>query len=103
MTTNKTVAKGIRDLEDLDAVFEALAHRSRRTILSILLIRGGAMTSRDIADRFSCAWATTSRHLGVLKNAGLVSVELDGREHIYRLNRDRLVTVAGGWIDRFRS
>src|SRR5262245_59412139 len=37
--------RGIAELEDLDAVFSALAHRSRRTILSILEARGGEMTS----------------------------------------------------------
>lgn len=93
--------KGLRDLEDMDAVFDALSHRSRRTVLSILQARGGSMTSREIAARFDCSWATTSRHLRILKESGLVRVELDGREHIYKLDRDRLLTVAGTWIQRF--
>jgi DNA-binding transcriptional ArsR family regulator len=46
-------------------------------------------------------WATTSRHLRILKEAGLVRVELDGREHIYKLDRDRLQAVAGTWMQRF--
>lgn len=93
--------RGLRDLEDLDAVFDALAHQSRRTILSILHARGGSMTSREIAARFSCSWATTSRHLRILKESGLVRVELNGREHIYTLDRNRLLSVAGTWINRF--
>lgn len=93
--------KGLRDLEDMDAVFEALSHRSRRTILAILQARGGSMTSRDIAERFSCSWATTSRHLRILKDSGLVHVVLAGREHIYTIDVERLVTVAGTWILRF--
>jgi DNA-binding transcriptional ArsR family regulator len=59
------------------------------------------MTSREIAARFDCSWASTSRHLRILKDAGLVKVELDGREHIYRLDNERLLSVAGAWIQRF--
>jgi DNA-binding transcriptional ArsR family regulator len=94
-------ARGVEDLEDLDAVFEALAHRARRTILSILDARGGEMTSGAIAARFDHSWPTTTRHLRVLEDAGLVRVVLRGRERVYELNRDRLVKIAGGWIARF--
>lgn len=93
--------KGLRELEDLDAVFAALAHRSRRTILTILGARGGEMTSGAIAARFDCTWPTTSRHLGVLEDAGLVRVELQGRERVYRLDPKRLTDVAGRWVERF--
>lgn len=95
--------RGIRQLEDLDAVFGALAHQSRRTILSILDARGGMMTSGAIASRFDCAWPTTTRHLRVLEEARLVHVELHGRERVYKLDRDRLTDIAGNWIQRFKS
>lgn len=95
--------RGIRQLEDLDAVFGALAHQSRRTILSILDARGGMMTSGAIASRFECAWPTTTRHLRVLEEARLVHVELHGRERVYKLDRDRLTDIAGNWIQRFKS
>jgi len=94
-------AKGLQDLDDLDLVLGALAHRSRRTILSILHARGGEMTSGAIASRFDCAWPTTTRHLRVLEGAGLVRVELQGRERVYKLETQRLKQVAGRWIDRF--
>jgi len=94
-------ARGLRDLEDLELVFGALANRSRRTILSILDARGGEMTSGAIAARFDCSWPTTTRHLRVLEEAGLVRVELDGRERVYKLDADRLRAVAGSWIGRF--
>jgi DNA-binding transcriptional ArsR family regulator len=38
----------------------------------------------------------------VLEQAGLVTVELRGREHVYRLQAGRLHEVAGGWLSRFR-
>ena len=93
--------RGIAELEDLQAVFNALAHGSRRNILLVLQARGGEMTSGAIANRFDCAWPTTTRHLRVLEEAGLVEVRLRGRERVYRLNSDRLQLVAGGWIALF--
>ena len=94
--------RGLAELDDFDAVFGALASRSRRTILSVLQARGGEMTSGAIAARFDCSWPTTSQHLRVLEQAGLVTVALRGREHVYRLAPDRLHSVAGAWLDRFR-
>ena len=93
--------RGLAELDAFDAVFAALAHRSRRTILSVLHARGGEMTSGAIAARFDCSWPTTSQHLRVLEKAGLVTIALRGREHVYRLDTERLRAVAGGWLDRF--
>jgi DNA-binding transcriptional ArsR family regulator len=59
------------------------------------------MTAGAIAARFDCSWPTTTRHLRELEHAGLVSTEQRGRERIYRLEPDRLRSVAGGWIGRF--
>lgn len=96
-----TKPRGIEDLEDLEGVFSALAHQSRRTILMVLHARNGSMSSRDIAARFDCSWPTTTRHLRVLEDARLVNVVRRGRERIYVLDADRLVSVAGGWVGRF--
>lgn len=96
-----TRAQGPADLEALDAVFGALAHQSRRTILAVLHARGGEMTSGDIAARFDHSWPTISQHLQVLAKAGLVTISLRGRTHAYQLNADRLHAVAGSWLTRF--
>ena len=93
--------RGLEELDAFEAVFAALANRTRRTILSVLHARGGNMTSREIAARFDHSWPTTSQHLRVLEQAGLVTIELRGREHVYHLDADRLRSVAGGWLDRF--
>lgn len=93
--------RGLAELEALDAVFGALAHRSRRTILSVLHARGGEMTSGAIAARFDHSWPTISQHLQVLAKAGLVTIGVRGREHVYRLEAERLRVVAGAWLDRF--
>lgn len=84
-------------------MFTALAHHSRRTILLVLHLRGGEMTSGEIAGRFDHSWPTISRHLRILEQAGLVDVVLRGRERVYRLHADPLFEVGGSWIDRFHS
>jgi DNA-binding transcriptional ArsR family regulator len=94
-------AAAITKLDSNDAVFSALAHESRRTILSMLHGRGGEMSSGAIASVLECSWPTTTRHLRVLQEAGLVRVELRGRRRAYRLDVGRLRAVAGAWIDRF--
>ncbi len=95
-------ARGVIELDDFDAVFGALAHRARRTILAALHGHGGEMTSGAIAAWFEHSWPTTSAHLRVLQDAGLVSVRLNGRERIYHLETDRLLTVTGSWLGHFR-
>lgn len=94
-------ARGVDELDDFDAVFGALAHRSRRVILAVLHARGGEMTSGAIAARFEHSWPTVSGHLRVLQQAGLVTVELRGREHVYQIKRHRLTAVTRSWLDYF--
>lgn len=80
-------------------MFEALSHEVRRHILVLLSHRGGELPSGYLAQRFSHSWPTTTRHLRVLEAAGLVTVKREGRNSIYRLERDRLRGVVGGWLE----
>ena len=59
------------------------------------------MTAGDLASRFECSWPTTTRHLGVLHDAGLIRCERVGRQRHYTVDRERLQSVAGAWLDRF--
>jgi len=81
-------------------VFASLAHASRRHVLLVLHLHGGSMTAGEIAARFDCTWPTTSRHLRQIERAGLIDVEIRGRERVYALNRARLESVVGGWLAR---
>jgi ArsR family transcriptional regulator len=68
----------------MQSAFRALADPTRREILKML--RAGPKTSGEIAERFPSAWATISRHLGVLRDAGLILSERNGQQIVYELN-----------------
>lgn len=56
------------------------------------------MTAGQVASRFQCSWPTTTRHLRVLEEAGLVRVEKRGRERVYHLEATHLSRVVKDWI-----
>jgi len=80
----------------------ALSHQARRHILLILSHMGGDLPSGYLATRFHHSWPTTTRHLGVLEKAGLVEVQRKGRSSHYRINRERVFHVVGGWLDNLQ-
>src|SRR5256885_13713435 len=85
-----------------NAVFRALADETRRQILDFL--RPGPRTSGEIADQFRSSWPTISRHLAVLRAAGLVVTERKGQAIYYELNTSvfqDLVQHLVGWITPF--
>lgn len=59
------------------------------------------MSAGQIAERFGCSWPTTTRHLNVLREAGLVSVVVRGREREYVLEKKWLNGVVGEWLHWF--
>jgi ArsR family transcriptional regulator, arsenate/arsenite/antimonite-responsive transcriptional repressor len=72
----------------MDDTIRALADPTRREILRVL--RKGDLSAGDIAARFDMTAPSISHHLNVLKEAGLVSSERDGRHIIYSLNSTTL-------------
>jgi ArsR family transcriptional regulator, arsenate/arsenite/antimonite-responsive transcriptional repressor len=94
-----TRTRGERELEELDRVFKALAHESRRTILTVLKSRGGTMTAGDIVKRFSYAWPTITRHLQQLEDAGLITSDKKSREQHYSVNDKYLTSIVGKWLN----
>ena len=85
-------------LDEIETVFAALAHEARRHVLLVLAHLGGELPSGYLAARFQHSWPTTTRHLKILQQAGLVVVRREGRSSWYRLDRARLERVAGGWL-----
>ena len=68
---------------DVDRVFDALASPARRQMLRHLA--PGEMTTTELAARFAMSTPAVSRHLRLLKQAGLVIDEPQGTRRIYQL------------------
>lgn len=76
----------------------AIADPVRRSIL--LMLRGQRLTVGAIVERFDISRPAVSRHLRVLRDAGLVHDTLDGRHRFYELDPAPLVGL-GDWLDQF--
>jgi len=71
--------------------FEALGDPNRRTIVELL--GGGERSVREIADALPISRPAVSRHLRLLKRAGLVVEEPRGTRRIYRLHDEGVAAV----------
>ena len=88
------VAEAVPD--DGPDVFAALADPTRRWMIQ-RLARSGSVTPTTLAGELPISRQAVSRHLGVLREGGLVSVQRDGREQRYQLALDPLRDAAA-WI-----
>jgi DNA-binding transcriptional ArsR family regulator len=79
---------------------QALADPSRRTVLDIL--RHHEATAGELADALPIARPGVSRHLRVLRQAGLVDVRQDAQRRIYRLRPEALIEV-DDWLQSYRA
>lgn len=84
----------------MDAVLQALADPSRRTVLEIL--RDHPATAGELADALPIARPGVSRHLRVLREAGLVDVRPKAQRRIYSLRPEALAEV-DEWLDGYRA
>ena len=82
----------------LDLVFSALSDKTRRQILSMLLLDDMAVT--DIAEPFEISLAAISKHLIILANAGLIEREKRGRINWCKVQPDSM-REAIIWIESF--
>ena len=80
----------------LDAVFGALAHPTRRALLA-RLAEGEERTVTELAAPFDVTLMAVSKHLATLERAGLVARESDGRFRRCRLTPAPL-GAAAGWL-----
>ncbi len=80
-------------------VFKALADPTRRHVLELL--RGGAKTAGELAERFPVSKPTMSAHFSVLQEAGLIEAEKNGRVIYYRLRMSVLEDALLGFAERF--
>src|SRR5438552_19199526 len=85
----------VEDLAGMDAVFHALAHDARRTMLGRLAV--GELTVGQLAEPLAMSLAAASKHVKVLERAGLVRRTVDGRRHVCRLDPGPLAS-ASNWL-----
>lgn len=80
-------------------VFRAVADPTRRRLLDML--RQREHTFGELCEPFHLHLATLSRHLAVLRQAGLVTQRRQGRNRVYSIHPGSLVLVLD-WITRYR-
>lgn len=80
--------------------FAALADPTRCRVVELL--SGQARPVHELAAAFDISRPAISRHLRVLKEAGLVKEEKRGRENVYALQRARLKPMQD-WLDKHRA
>jgi DNA-binding transcriptional ArsR family regulator len=80
--------------------YEAIADPTRRRIIDLLARE--KLNAGAIAGEFDVSRPAISRHLRVLRESGIVSVEEQAQQRIYRLNPERLSEIAQ-WVARYTT
>ena len=78
----------------------AIADPTRRELLELLA--GGEIAAGELADRFPVSRPAISRHLRVLREAGLVRSRTEGRRRLYALDPAPLREL-DTWLERYRD
>jgi DNA-binding transcriptional ArsR family regulator len=84
----------------MDTVLQALADPSRRALLEIL--RDHPASAGELAEALPIARPGVSRHLRVMRDAGLVEVRRDAQRRIYSLRPEAFVEV-DEWLASYRA
>ena len=79
-------------------IFHVIADQTRRGILDLLA--NGELPAKEFKARFPISQPSISKHLSVLKEAGLVSRRQEGRMRIYRLEADGLQDIFD-WVRHY--
>ena len=83
-----------------DPVFVALANPVRRELLEILSRQ--PLSAGELSERFELSRPAVAEHLKVLRDAGLVAGEPQGRRRIYRLTAEPLAQL-DEWLHPFQK
>nr|WP_108637692.1 metalloregulator ArsR/SmtB family transcription factor [Mycobacterium numidiamassiliense] len=81
-----------------DRIFLALANPVRRELLEILARQ--QLSAGELSERFELSRPAVAEHLKVLREAGLVADEPQGRHRIYRLTAEPLAEL-NDWLHPF--
>jgi DNA-binding transcriptional ArsR family regulator len=83
-----------------DTTWAALIEPHRRALLELL--RQRSRTVGELVDALGLTQPTTSKHLRVLRDAGLVRSATDGQRRVYRLDPAPLAEL-DAWLEPYRS
>lgn len=89
----------MRDAE-LDAVFQALAHATRRQILDVVATSPGCSV-QHVAEHFDISRIGVLKHVNALEDAGLLLSERSGRERPLYVNLTPLQLIQERWSDQY--
>jgi DNA-binding transcriptional ArsR family regulator len=82
------------------STIEVLAEPSRRRLLDALL--AGEQPVHALVERVALSQPAVSKHLRVLRDAGLVTVRADGQRRLYRIRPEPLVEL-DEWLEPYRE
>ena len=83
----------------METVWAALADRNRRAVLDALA--EGELSVGALVERLGMTQPQTSKHLRVLREAGLVRVQQDGQRRLYRVE-PRPMADLDAWLAPYR-
>jgi len=86
----------------LDDVFKALADASRRQLLDQLHLSNG-QTLGELCRHLHMSRQAVSKHLNLLRRAGLIVPLWHGRRKLHYLNPAPLHRVSEGWIQKYQN
>jgi DNA-binding transcriptional ArsR family regulator len=81
-------------------VFQAIADPTRRAILGLLAAQ--TLTLNGVAEHFEISRPAVSKHIKILSECGLVTVEQEGRERYCMLKPEKLTEVSD-WVEQYRK
>ena len=81
--------QNVTEFETLATTCKALSHPARLAILQTLSRRGSCICG-EIVDVLPLSQATVSQHLKILKDAGLITGEIDGQRSCYCINTETM-------------
>ena len=84
----------------MDAVFRALADKSRRRLLDRLRARNG-QTLNEMCEGLDMTRQAVTKHLVILEEANLIATEKRGREKLHYLNPVPINEIAERWIGKY--
>lgn len=84
----------------MSVVFEVLAEPNRRRLLD--LMRDEERSVGALVDGMPIGQSAVSKHLRILREAGLVTVRAEGRRRLYRVQPEALRTV-DEWLAPYRA